>query len=1160
LLRLTIVPWVDRGHHSRRTGRLSHVEFALLVLLCIGACTPARGYSIPSAGSPIATQELRLGLPIDEPVDEDSPRVYWFESERGNIFTLLFEQTDLMLRVTVTRPDGFLLLERLTPRFGVTPIVARATLSGKYLIAVYPEKSDGHARRFHISLADIGQTNLRRSAELTASAALALGDKLAAQWTESSLIEAARQFGSAGSEWHRAGDLENASCAFIRQANIYDLLGQFEASFTSYRQGLQLMPSQSRLSLKIDILNSLAELELEYTKFDEAKMYAESAKSLSVVASYDKGRGRALAALGLIAFYRNNTEITNSSFEEAQSIWAINANRESEALTLLYMSSISAWKSDYAAALEDLTQALKISRNLNARFVQAEILANLGNVNLHLGELEHARDDYAASLALVSQIGSRHLKAEVLDDFGFYLENVGNQDAYRLYIQAVALAKNTGDRLLYAVTLSDVSRASITAGKPNEALHYCARERRIARILGDPALVALSLRDTGEAYMSLGTANQAFGFFTEALDPKLFGTESAEWANTKIAAALALEGLGRFSEASAAYREAAKLCAALGSTRAEADARYHIARLETAQRKLEPALVEIEKSVSLIESLRTRVSADDTRITWFATFQSIYKLYIDVLMQLSAEKNDTEMTRRAFRAAEQSIARTFVELMHESQVGGGDTQELMAERSSLRRRLTEKTLEESKLIGASRDPVAMRRVASEISDLQDRAEEIQSLIHENGPEGNQLQVEPVGAEEVQSLIGDEDLVLEYSLGSSRSFVWAISRERFASYTLPPRLKIESMVRTFRDALVNPTPTFRETNRKLDQQKGQASEEEHLASTLGHMLLGPVADRSHFKRIVIVADGGLQYLPFGVLIVGSNDRNSASEIKRLADDYEVINLPSMTALAVLRRRMHWNGFQSKGLLVFADPVFERDDPRINPAIDGTMSGPPAVDRNQATSSTRSGSGADTELPRLPGTRREAEVIAEAAPKGGAEVLLGFDANRLRAISQGIGSYSIIHFATHSRLNDEYPESSGVILSLFDRHGNPEDGYVRLKDIYDLKLSADLVVLSACDTALGKDINGEGIVGLTRGFMYAGVSRVVATLWRVDDEATSELMKWFYIGILQRRESPATSLREAQKQVRKQARWRSPYYWGAFIIEGDWREPEEGNGIN
>jgi CHAT domain-containing protein len=268
------------------------------------------------------------------------------------------------------------------------------------------------------------------------------------------------------------------------------------------------------------------------------------------------------------------------------------------------------------------------------------------------------------------------------------------------------------------------------------------------------------------------------------------------------------------------------------------------------------------------------------------------------------------------------------------------------------------------------------------------------------------------------------------------------------------------------------------------------------------------------------------------------------MQRLADDHEVINLPSMTALAAMRHRTHLNGDPSNMLLVFADPVFENDDPRIEPQI---------VDRRKRSSTMdqaqRSGLPANLHFSRLPSSRREAGVIAGVAPEIRAKILLGFDANRFMVTSPEMRSYRFIHFATHSVFDDEHPESSGIVLSLFDHDGKPQDGFIRLKDIYNLKLSADLVVLSACDTALGKDIKGEGITGITRGFMYAGAPRVVATLWNVDDEATSEFMKWFYAGILEKHESPSAALREAQMEIRKQARWKSPYYWGAFVIEGD-----------
>ena len=147
---------------------------------------------------------------------------------------------------------------------------------------------------------------------------------------------------------------------------------------------------------------------------------------------------------------------------------------------------------------------------------------------------------------------------------------------------------------------------------------------------------------------------------------------------------------------------------------------------------------------------------------------------------------------------------------------------------------------------------------------------------------------------------------------------------------------------------------------------------------------------------------------------------------------------------------------------------------------------------------------------------------------------------------------MHFATHGLLNSIHPELSGVVLSLVNKRGEAQDGFLRLNEIYSLKLPVELVVLSACQTGLGKEIRGEGLVGLTRGFMYAGSPRVMASLWKVDDKATSELMKSFYQGMLGSRHlSPAGALRAAQIEMLKQKRWQSPFYWAAFGLQGEWR---------
>jgi CHAT domain-containing protein len=156
-----------------------------------------------------------------------------------------------------------------------------------------------------------------------------------------------------------------------------------------------------------------------------------------------------------------------------------------------------------------------------------------------------------------------------------------------------------------------------------------------------------------------------------------------------------------------------------------------------------------------------------------------------------------------------------------------------------------------------------------------------------------------------------------------------------------------------------------------------------------------------------------------------------------------------------------------------------------------------------------------------------------------------------MSADLGRYRIVHLATHGVLNAEQPELSGLVLSLVDEQGRPQDGFLGLHEVYDLNLPAELVVLSACQTGLGKEIRGEGLVGLTRGFMYAGAERVLASLWNVNDSATARLMKLFYEGIFSKGLSPAAALRAAQLELSKRSQWRSPYYWAAFVLQGEWQ---------
>jgi CHAT domain-containing protein len=306
-----------------------------------------------------------------------------------------------------------------------------------------------------------------------------------------------------------------------------------------------------------------------------------------------------------------------------------------------------------------------------------------------------------------------------------------------------------------------------------------------------------------------------------------------------------------------------------------------------------------------------------------------------------------------------------------------------------------------------------------------------------------------------------------------------------------------------------------------------------------MLLGPVAGELKQKRLVIVAEGLLQYLPFATL-------QSPDSARPLIVDHEIVTLPSASVLAVLREDFANRKPAPRSVAVLADPVFSANDARLNQQASHTEGSSVWNDAQRSASE----SGLDG-LVRLRFSRQEADQIARVANDGRSLKALDFSANRAVAMDARLTDYRIVHFATHGLINNQHPDLSGIVLSLVDEQGRTQNGFLRLYDIYKLKLNADLVVLSACQTALGKEIKGEGLVGLTRGFMYAGAPRVVASLWRIDDRATAEIMKRFYESMLKDGLRPAAALRAAQISMLNDKRWQSPHFWAAFTIQGEWR---------
>src|ERR1022692_4403875 len=430
------------------------------------------------------------------------------------------------------------------------------------------------------------------------------------------------------------------------------------------------------------------------------------------------------------------------------------------------------------------------------------------------------------------------------------------------------------------------------------------------------------------------------------------------------------------------------------------------------------------------------------------------------------------------------------------------------------------------LMVAGGDSSAADAVGAEIRQATTEYQQLEAKILSASPRyANFAEQDPLKLPRLQrEYLDSGTLLLEYAPGEQRSFLWAVSGTSFRSYVLPGRSTLDALAERARESIRSATD------------RGLAKSAPAALDALSRAVLGPVAQELGTKRLLIVTSGSLQFVPFSAL------PSPVNPAEPMIASHEIVNLPSASTIAFLRRGGERNR-SSKLVAVLADPVFAADDPRVT--------GNPAATNADADSQTRGKVFARTTFDRLIFTRREADNILALAPPGSGFSAFDFDASRATVLSGALRDYKYVHIASHGLVNPFHPELPSIVLSLVDRAGKPRDGFLQAADIYNLKLNADLVVLSACQTALGKDVRGEGLVGLTRAFMYAGSPAVVASLWTVPDRSTAELMRVFYRGMLMENLRPAAALRRAQIALWKDPRWTRAYYWAAFTLQGEWK---------
>ena len=791
-------------------------------------------------------------------------------------------------------------------------------------------------------------------------------------------------------------------------------------------------------------------------------------------------------------------------------------------------------------AIAKFGEALKLYREVGDRSQEARTLNKIGLVYSKLGEKQKALEYYSQSLPLSRAVGDRSGEASTLNNIGLVYSELGEkQKALEYYSQSLPLSRAVGDRSGEARTLNNIGLVYSELGEKQKALEYYSQSLPLSRALGDRSQEASTLNNIGFVYSELGEKQKALEYYSQSLPlSHAVGDRSGE-ANTLNNIGLVYSELGEKQKALEYYSQSLPLSRAVGDRSGEANTLINIAYVKATQGNLTEALTNIEASLKIIESLRTKVASPELRTSYFATVQNYYEFYIDLLMQLHKTQPKSGYDTKAFEASERSRARSLLELLQEANadIRQGVAPELLQKERSLQQQLDAQEKRRIEVLNRPNHiPAQEAELEQQRQTLIAQYQDIQTQIRTTSPRYAALtQPQPLTLTQIQQQILDENtILLQYSLGKYRSYLWAVTKTSITSYELPKAADIEKVARNFRDTVTN------RLYRNIPNKVAEAN------NALSQIILQPAAAQLGQKRLLIVGDGVLNYLPFAALSLPRKSGENANP--PLIVDHEIVLLPSASTLGILRQNYSDRQAPTRTLAILADPVFSGNDERVKNSSSATTQ--QAVESaNPGLSRSRGDNGG--QFNRLKFTRQEAQIIKALVPANSRTESFDFEASRATATSPNLSQYKIIHFATHGLVNSTHPELSGVIFSLVDEKGKPLNGFLRLTDIFNLKLAANLVVLSACQTGLGQNIQGEGMVGLTRGFMYAGAQRVVVSLWSVDDEGTATLMSSFYQGMLQKGLTPAAALRAAQLELWKESKWHSPYYWAAFTLQGEWR---------
>jgi CHAT domain-containing protein/tetratricopeptide (TPR) repeat protein len=890
---------------------------------------------------------------------------------------------------------------------------------------------------------------------------------------------------------------------------------------------------------------------------DQALSHLQNALAAYTQANNQRGMAASHDALGDLYLIQGQYKVALEHYQKAFEAFTAAANKDQATQQAAGAVANRAGATTGAAAE---TAASTADNSFNANLM----LAKIGDTNYRLGQLPNASAAYVRMTVKKPESAA----AKVGRRFGGLGGIIGGISTGKVDIGAPT---STAIGLLEAKKEMDEYRVAIV---------YMTHELGMGRI-------AFANNDLPTAKKRFENALQAGGGSLPIV-AKLGQTRRFRTAARTSLGDVALKE-GRYKDAAKLFKEAEdgakedkRLDLMWPAQRGRGRSLWMQATQEKDPTKLrEQSLIAYREALATIEQIRAgSLRADEARTTFLATTKDVYDEAVSVFAQMALTGatpgqplagKPLEYATEALRISEEGRARSLLDLLAEvnAQITEGVPPDLLKRKQENLNRQQEIAALLTGVSLAADQKGKPSDLEKELEKLQTDFDEVENQIRTASPRYASLTAaQPASLTDIQQKVIDDDTVLlEYAVVEDASYLFLVSRSGLSVFKLPAKSELNKLATDLRAQLIPPKLQRRlvgidvaDEQRGLGVVQGPAENVPPFVTAslaLYQAAVAPAANLIAGKRLLVVADGALNYVPFEALVTGSASPSEYASLDYLIKTNEIVYAPSASVVAAIRQQTASASLKNASILVVADPIFSSDDSRLKTLnVPRTSAGETrglglALESAVNDVAGQAAPAAGLRLVRLPGTRAEAEAIAGIARTSGArpEVWTDLSASEERVHTANVANYRIVHVATHGLLNVERPQFTGVVLSLV---GNASaDGFLRTDEIFNLKMAPSLVVLSACETGLGKEKRGEGVIGLTRAFMYAGAPTVGVSLWSVADKSTAELMTDFYKRLLADSRPRGAAMREAQLAMIAGKKYSAPFYWAPFVLVGEWK---------